>query len=275
MYLYQRNAEPEATPTPVIGGDRNEHGCIGSAGYSWCEAKSKCLRIFEEFCPDAASNIVSGVKTASGVALTASGSTEFNWIVGEGETITDTKISGILYSAEGVLMADYNKIEKYMSENFALDNYNIADGVQGGLRGYYGNYMACNLNFRHAQLKKNSKGILEPVGDNLIVKLECGYFNKNDIPKLIVGQLIKEILAKKYKKAMGEVNVNITKMSDSHAAGGVKFTKDGQGEGGIFLAAKIDAKWQVVFDGNGSIDCVKMRQEYKFPDEILKPEFCD
>lgn len=34
----------------VVGGDRDEHGCIGSAGYSWCEAKGKCLRVWEESC---------------------------------------------------------------------------------------------------------------------------------------------------------------------------------------------------------------------------------
>lgn len=32
------------------GSDRDEHGCIGSAGYSWCAAKDKCLRIWEEPC---------------------------------------------------------------------------------------------------------------------------------------------------------------------------------------------------------------------------------
>lgn len=34
----------------IIGGDRDAHGCIGSAGYQWCESKSKCLRIWEESC---------------------------------------------------------------------------------------------------------------------------------------------------------------------------------------------------------------------------------
>jgi putative hemolysin len=38
---------------PIVGGDKDEHGCIGSAGYSWCELKNKCLRIWEEPClPD-------------------------------------------------------------------------------------------------------------------------------------------------------------------------------------------------------------------------------
>ena len=35
---------------PIVGGDRDSHGCIGSAGYSWCEAKQKCLRQWEEKC---------------------------------------------------------------------------------------------------------------------------------------------------------------------------------------------------------------------------------
>ncbi|MDD4627881.1 MAG: hypothetical protein PHE68_00615 [Candidatus Peribacteraceae bacterium] len=38
-------------PTPpIVGGDRDAHGCIGSAGYTWCEAKKKCLRVWEEEC---------------------------------------------------------------------------------------------------------------------------------------------------------------------------------------------------------------------------------
>ncbi len=43
---------PPAKEEKLIGGDRDEHGCIGSAGYSWCEAKGKCLRSWEEECED-------------------------------------------------------------------------------------------------------------------------------------------------------------------------------------------------------------------------------
>ncbi|OIO54741.1 hypothetical protein AUJ46_02425 [Candidatus Peregrinibacteria bacterium CG1_02_54_53] len=42
------------TPTPadenLVGGDRDAHGCIFSAGYQWCEPKQKCLRMWEEPC---------------------------------------------------------------------------------------------------------------------------------------------------------------------------------------------------------------------------------
>ncbi len=34
------------------GSDTDEHGCKPSAGYSWCEEKQKCLRVWEEDCVD-------------------------------------------------------------------------------------------------------------------------------------------------------------------------------------------------------------------------------
>jgi hypothetical protein len=39
--------EPEGQ---LVGNDRDAHGCIPSAGYSWCELKQKCLRVWEEPC---------------------------------------------------------------------------------------------------------------------------------------------------------------------------------------------------------------------------------
>lgn len=42
--------ELEPIDEPIVGGDKDEHGCIGSAGYTWCESKQKCLRSWEEDC---------------------------------------------------------------------------------------------------------------------------------------------------------------------------------------------------------------------------------
>jgi len=39
-----------STETPLLGSDRDEHGCIGTAGYAWCGVKEKCIRFFEEPC---------------------------------------------------------------------------------------------------------------------------------------------------------------------------------------------------------------------------------
>jgi hypothetical protein len=37
---------PESKP-PLVGGDRDAHGCIGSAGYEWCARERQCVRRWE------------------------------------------------------------------------------------------------------------------------------------------------------------------------------------------------------------------------------------
>jgi hypothetical protein len=36
-----------ASPMDFVGGDKDRHGCIESAGFSWCELDSKCIRPWE------------------------------------------------------------------------------------------------------------------------------------------------------------------------------------------------------------------------------------
>jgi hypothetical protein len=40
----------------LIGGDTDTHGCLTGAGYTWCEGKGKCVRVWEEACPTADSH---------------------------------------------------------------------------------------------------------------------------------------------------------------------------------------------------------------------------
>jgi len=56
VYFAYRGRSPSSgvgntgASTQLIGGDIDEHGCLIAAGYSWCEVKQKCLRIWEEPC---------------------------------------------------------------------------------------------------------------------------------------------------------------------------------------------------------------------------------
>jgi len=54
---------PLPSPPSLVGNDRDSHGCIGSAGYTWCEASQKCYRSWEENCTAAATR---QCKTVSG-----------------------------------------------------------------------------------------------------------------------------------------------------------------------------------------------------------------
>jgi hypothetical protein len=85
---------------------------------------------------------------------------------------------------------------------------------------------------------------------------------------------IEAFLANKYQKPVSEVHVTVNKEVQGFASGSVMFGEGGPGEGGMWLAV-LGNGWEVVWDGNGNVDCTKMRQDYGFPDTILKPNFCD
>ncbi len=84
---------------------------------------------------------------------------------------------------------------------------------------------------------------------------------------------IQNILAKKYDRPLSEVKVIVDKEVQGFARGSVLFGQGGPGEGGIWLAV-LGNGWSVVWDGNGNVDCNKMRQEYYLPDAILVPNLC-
>lgn len=42
-----QTAQTAQAAPPIVGGDRDAHGCIGSAGYAWCERTQQCERPWE------------------------------------------------------------------------------------------------------------------------------------------------------------------------------------------------------------------------------------
>ena len=50
---YGKSVSVQADPKPtqeLIGGNKDEYGCMIGAGDSWCAEKNKCLRPWEEPC---------------------------------------------------------------------------------------------------------------------------------------------------------------------------------------------------------------------------------
>jgi hypothetical protein len=79
------------TPTQtLVGGDRDAHGCILSAGYSWCDIKQKCLRTWEEPCAP----ITPADETAAVSAAVKTGLIAEHGPDAGNMTITVTKIEG-------------------------------------------------------------------------------------------------------------------------------------------------------------------------------------
>ncbi|MFZ6014851.1 MAG: hypothetical protein ACOYUZ_00655 [Patescibacteria group bacterium] len=81
------------------------------------------------------------------------------------------------------------------------------------------------------------------------------------------AQAIQQSFAEKYNRSIEEIFIRISNGTNMHARGSVQF--EGENAGGNFLAAKIDEKWVIVFDGNGSIDCDAV-ESYSFPESMTE-----
>ena len=77
---------------------------------------------------------------------------------------------------------------------------------------------------------------------------------------------LRQLFAEKYPKYAKTLSVRIDQETQDHARGGVIF--EAGAPGGIFLATKIDGKWEIVRDGNGEIPCDLSK--YGFPAEMLR-----
>lgn len=171
---------------PAVGGQQDQHGCLAAAGYSWCVAKNKCLRVFEEFCADSTTALIADMEKDIGVKFVAKQDGQFNWFFENVDRISQAEISGIGFEAKGIKYADYEKIEKYLNEKLKPDDLNVADGVSGAVRGYVDGYSVCLLEFAYEKMGTNKEGAAEPVADSVDVSLKCGYFNVNDKSMTIV-----------------------------------------------------------------------------------------
>lgn len=164
----------------IIGGEKDEHDCLGAAGYSWCEAKGKCLRVFEEWCADQARElVVNDLQGESGVKFQYQGESSFTWMIWKDNQVVSLPMSGAYYKVENVSMEQSVNIEKYLNDNLERDKYNVADGIIGGLRGYISGYMACVMNFSFPNIIKTEGAPSVPQTDIRTIEIKCGFFNSN------------------------------------------------------------------------------------------------
>lgn len=117
-----------------------------------------------------------------------------------------------------------------------------------------------------------SFGLYQNMSKTLPTKTTQGNVSPISFPD--TKSAITDFLSKKYNKPISQVKVTVGKEVPGFASGTVSFAQGGPGEVGAWLAV-LGNGWQVVWDGNGNVDCNKMRQDYGFPDTILKPNFCN
>lgn len=79
---------------------------------------------------------------------------------------------------------------------------------------------------------------------------------------------VKKAFAEKYDKDVETISIEVTHELENHIRGIVKF---GEliGDGGMFLAAKVEGKWVIVVDGQGAYTCNEV-EPYNFPADMIE-----
>jgi hypothetical protein len=85
--------------------------------------------------------------------------------------------------------------------------------------------------------------------------------------------VLEKLIAQKVNKSTDSIRVIINEDNGTHAVGSIRLFEETESAGGSFMAVKIADQWQIVYSGNGSIDCSQIKQ-YNFPQSMLSG-FCD
>jgi hypothetical protein len=158
-----------------IGGETDEHGCMVGAGYSWCEEKQECLRMWENWCADEINTAVKNFENDLDIIFEKENLEKMTWHTEE-ETL---ELVGKKYYLKDAQPDNYDILQNYFTENFEEDIYNMADGITGSLTGHIKNYTACTLGYTYTDGEVSEEGPFVPDTSKMDIEIQCGLFNQN------------------------------------------------------------------------------------------------
>jgi len=164
--------KPTNRKEEMDGGDRDEHGCIGSAGYTWCEPKKKCLRKWEEPCTgEAAFDLLTNLKNSIKIDFSGIGIKTIQWLTAKNPISLKAKS----ISASGIPDTNLSKINSFFEEQgFIQDNYNAADGPTAGLEGWTKANMVCQVEKKYTDVDSSNPNAPVTVLSNKIdIQVSC------------------------------------------------------------------------------------------------------
>ncbi|OGC45245.1 hypothetical protein A2V49_01435 [candidate division WWE3 bacterium RBG_19FT_COMBO_34_6] len=252
----------------LIGGQRDEHGCLGPAGYSWCEAKQKCLREWEEPCENEdIFAFLQKIKEETQLELSGIAPTNVFWKV----ELNDGQIAETMHKGRGMGMSDFsteniNKIKNYMlSKGYSLDKTNTLTDTEVLFDGYIMENRICTLSAN--SFKQDGKAEFT---------IDCADANLDDYKNFAVEDLkrsIKSQIIEKRGSSANDLVIKISKIYGDYSLGGAVPPVQGAG-GGMWIGAKVNNNWKLVWDGNGTISCTDIDPYPNLPIEIV-PECYD
>lgn len=160
------------------------------------------------------------------------------------------------------------------SHEFVIDKINVAANTSSRLAGFRKDDQICTLSAQR-ELGDSQQPI---AGGQTAYALACARANFAIEPVVSTEEAVQKLFATKYQTKKSAVAVLIEQEATNHVRGSVRIldnvaldpnAQSGQGTGGIFLAAKVNGNWELVFDGQGAISC-ELVEGYGFPAEMIK-----
>jgi len=225
---------------------------------------------------------------------------------GQTVTLTDGRSEIEQTNSSAMITTQYfgNSVEADFDHDGRLDSAFVATQETGGSGTFYLAMVALNT-------AQGCKGFSDLIGDR-IAPQNTDYHNEmitfnyadrkagedfsvqpsialSKYYKIIEGQLrpvvpplpyeeseamiyIKQILTDKYPAYAETLQINVRQETNEYAVGAISFEEGAAG--GQYLAVKQNGNWQLIYEGNGSLDCSAIRRDYNFPEEMLEG-FCD
>jgi len=236
-------------------------------GGLWMSTKQEAP--FIEETEDEVSNLLENLEQETGIDFSDIVDVEFDWMVEKNNNMERVAIQGKGFEANEISIEQYSEVESFLRDNgFVADIYNAAAGTISGLDGYRKDYLVCVVIGGASGYKEAEGQWIPPEINKRDVEVRCGQSDESIDAVISKTDAIKKLLADKYGKKVAEVTISIGQETDNNVRGGVEFQPGGPGNAGIFLAAKVDGSWQIVFDGQGVISCEDMA-DYNFPEEMI------
>jgi len=238
-------------------------------GAFWLSSKQEAPPIEPEEPEDEVVNLLENLKQETNIDFPAIEDVEFDWLVEKYQEITRIAIQGKGFEAERISDEQYRNVESFLkNKGFEADVYNAAAGTISGLDGYRKDYLVCIVVGGASGYKEATGQWIPPEPDKKDVEVKCGKGDSSIDPIISKEEAIKRLLAQKYNKKVAEVTIRISQETENHLRGGVEFQPGGPENSGLFLAAKVDGNWRLVFDGQGAISCEEVTR-YNFPQEMV------
>lgn len=246
----ETNIPPVQTKIPVT----DFSGCIATGNSIMESYPRKCINDGETFTED-----ISGVTGKPGLIrldsphpgelitspLTIRGEARGNWFFEASFPVVLTNWDGLII-AQGIATAQGDWMTKEFVPFEAVLKFDVQQSYS---------------NRGSLILKKDNPSGLPENDDALKVPVLIGISGTGTMS----DETLRQLFIEKYPKYSETLTVRIDKETSDYARGGVIFETGAPG--GIFLATKIDGKWQIVFDGNGQISCDLSK--YGFPTDML------